>query len=436
MLSSMDTTHESRPSGGPPPLGSRPPLGGLTRATDDTVISGLCGGLGRRFGVDPLVFRIAFVVMSLAGGTGILLYLVGWALVPDDQGKTFGAQWLPGKDRSHKLLAAGLAGVGVLLLIDRITDGHGDDIPLGLVLIGLGAAVLWSRRNGQAVPPVPTRPAPPPTEGWTGTAPIVVPPAESSGEIGTDDRADTDQLTTEPTTPPAAGSSTWTAPPVAPTPVPPAPVYSPATAAHKPPKPAKPPKPRSALVAVTFSLLAILAGVVALAGVDLVTALALALLLVAGAMIIGAWRGRARGLIPVAIVLSGALFVATLLDVPFKGGAGERLYVPASVAELRSPYRLMAGELRLDLRRVDLAGRTVPVVVSMAAGNIVVTVPAGLAVEVDAHIGAGDMDVFGRDWEGIGIDERIVVAGREGAGRLVLDARVGLGQLEVRRAAA
>ena len=145
---SMDTAHDSRPPGGPPPPGSRPPLGGLTRATDDTVISGLCGGLGRQFGIDPLVFRIAFVVMSLAGGTGILLYLVGWALVPDDQGKAFGAQWLPGKDRSHKLLAAGLAGVGLILLLDQITDGHGDDVPLGLVLVGLGAAVLWSRRSG------------------------------------------------------------------------------------------------------------------------------------------------------------------------------------------------------------------------------------------------------------------------------------------------
>ena len=165
---SMDTAHDSRPPGGPPPPGSRPPLGGLTRATDDTVISGLCGGLGRQFGIDPLVFRIAFVVMSLAGGTGILLYLVGWALVPDDQGKAFGAQWLPGKDRSHKLLAAGLAGVGLILLLDQITDGHGDDVPLGLVLGRTGG-------GGVVVPPVGARgvapaaaPAPPsrPDGGW------------------------------------------------------------------------------------------------------------------------------------------------------------------------------------------------------------------------------------------------------------------------------
>ena len=450
MLHSMDTAHETRPPGGPHPPGSRPPLGGLTRATDDTVISGLCGGLGRHFGVDPLVFRIAFVVMSLAGGTGILLYLVGWALVPDDQGQSFGARWLPGKDRSHKLLAAAMAGIGVLLLIDEIFDGHGDDFPIGLVLVGVGAAVLWSRRDGRAVPPgsvpPPPPPPPPPTGGWTETAPVAASapptpsaePAESAEEPApAAGDAATDPTATDLTTPPPAGSSvSWADTAISrPVPPPPAPpVY--AARVAKPPKPPSPPKPRSALVAVTLSLLAILAGVVTLAGLDLAVGLALALFLVAGAMVVGAWRGRARGLIPIAIVLSSALFVASVIDVPLKGGAGERQFRPTTVAELRSPYRLAAGELTLDLRGLDAGGRTVPVVASMAAGNMIVTVPEGMAVEIDAHVGAGSLLIFGREWDGVGIDERLERAGVAGGGRLELDVKVGLGELEVRRAAA
>jgi len=395
------------------------------------VISGLCGGLGRQFGIDPLVFRIAFVVMALAGGTGIILYLVGWALVPDDQGRSFGADWLPGKDRSHKLLAAALAGGGVLLLLDRITNGDGDNFPLGLVLIGVGAAVLWSRRGGQAVTPAPP---PPPPPGAAADAPADA-PAETAAETAADVGDDTtDQVTSDETTPlPAGSSASSSEATVRVTP----PVYRPREPAPpRPPRPPKAPRPRSALVAVTLSLLAILAGVMALAGADVVTGLALALFLVAGAMIVGAWLGRARGLIPIAILLGFALFVANLIDVPLQGGAGDRLFVPASVAELRSPYRLSAGELRIDLRHVDFAGRTVPVVASLAAGDIVVTVPAGVAVAVDAHVGAGDLLVFGRDWSGIGIDERVERAGAEGVGRLELDVKVGLGQLEVRRAAA
>ncbi len=388
-------------------------MGGLTRSIDDKVVSGLCGGLGRHFGVDPLVFRIAFVVMSLAGGTGVLLYLVGWALVPDDQGRAFGAGWLPGKDRGHKLVAAALAGCGALFLIDRITDGHGDDIPLGLVLIGVGAAVLWSRRSGQA-PTVAPPPMPPPMPA--------APAAVAVEGVEPDDTPPTAAPPPPPPTPP---------PPTAPPPPPPPP-----PAALRPPEPPKAAAPRSALAAVTFSLLAILAGVAALAEVDAVVGLALALLLVAGAMVVGAWRGRARGLIPLAVVLSGALFVASLLDVPFKGGAGDRLFVPISAAEIRSPYRLAAGEQRIDLRRVDLAGRTVPVVASTAMGTLIVTVPVDATVEVHGHVGAGKLIVFNREWDGVSIDQLVVVAGREGGGRLVLHAQVGFGELEVRRAAA
>ena len=201
MLTAMDTENQTRPPGGTPPPGPRPPLGGLTRASDDVVISGLCGGLGRQFGIDPLVFRIAFVVMALAGGTGILLYLVGWALVPDDHGETFGARWLPGSDRGHKLLAAGLAGIGLLLLIDQIFDGHGDDVPLGLVLVGLGAAVLWSRREGRT--PTPPAPPAPPPGGWRGTGPPP-PPAPPAAPLAGDE-ASTE--VSDPTTPPPAGSS-------------------------------------------------------------------------------------------------------------------------------------------------------------------------------------------------------------------------------------
>jgi predicted membrane protein len=106
------------------------------------------------------------------------------------------------------------------------------------------------------------------------------------------------------------------------------------------------------------------------------------------------------------------------------------------VADVRTPYRLAAGEMTLDLGHLDLAGRNIPVVASIGAGNIVAIVPENVAVEVDGEVGAGDLLVFGRDWSGIGIDEQVVRPGPEGAGRLVLDLHVGLGQVEVRRAAA
>ena len=56
----------------------------LTRSTTDKYVAGVSGGLGRYFGLDPLLFRVAFVVLSFAGGFGVLAYLLLLAFMPAD----------------------------------------------------------------------------------------------------------------------------------------------------------------------------------------------------------------------------------------------------------------------------------------------------------------------------------------------------------------
>src|SRR5919107_3358238 len=71
--------------------GPEPSVRKLTRSTTDRLIGGVAGGLGRYFGVDPILFRIAFVVLVFAGGIGLLAYLGLLAFVPaDDTGATGG----------------------------------------------------------------------------------------------------------------------------------------------------------------------------------------------------------------------------------------------------------------------------------------------------------------------------------------------------------
>ena len=57
----------------------------LVRPRNDRVIAGVCAGLGRRFGIDPKVVRIAFVLSMLLPGPQILIYLAGWMLIPDEK---------------------------------------------------------------------------------------------------------------------------------------------------------------------------------------------------------------------------------------------------------------------------------------------------------------------------------------------------------------
>ncbi|MGI8723220.1 MAG: PspC domain-containing protein [Geodermatophilaceae bacterium] len=59
----------------------------LQRSSSDRVLTGVCGGLGRQTGVDPILFRVAFVALVFAAGSGILLYLALAVLMPRDDGQ-------------------------------------------------------------------------------------------------------------------------------------------------------------------------------------------------------------------------------------------------------------------------------------------------------------------------------------------------------------
>jgi phage shock protein PspC (stress-responsive transcriptional regulator) len=52
------------------------------RLEEDAVFAGVCSGLGAYFGVDPILFRILFVIMTIAGGSGILIYLIMMLIAP------------------------------------------------------------------------------------------------------------------------------------------------------------------------------------------------------------------------------------------------------------------------------------------------------------------------------------------------------------------
>jgi phage shock protein PspC (stress-responsive transcriptional regulator) len=48
------------------------------------MIAGVCSGIGRRFGIDPTIVRLVFVASMLLPGPQILLYIVGWVLIPEE----------------------------------------------------------------------------------------------------------------------------------------------------------------------------------------------------------------------------------------------------------------------------------------------------------------------------------------------------------------
>ncbi|MCF6241372.1 MAG: PspC domain-containing protein [Bacteroidales bacterium] len=55
----------------------------LYRDPDNSIISGVCGGLGTYFNVDPVLFRVLFILTVIFSGIGLLLYIVLWIVMPE-----------------------------------------------------------------------------------------------------------------------------------------------------------------------------------------------------------------------------------------------------------------------------------------------------------------------------------------------------------------
>jgi phage shock protein C len=54
----------------------------LYRSRSNRKLAGVCGGLAAFFSLDPTLIRVLFVILALAGGSGIVIYLAMWIMVP------------------------------------------------------------------------------------------------------------------------------------------------------------------------------------------------------------------------------------------------------------------------------------------------------------------------------------------------------------------
>jgi len=59
--------------------------------SNDRILGGVCGGIAEYFGIDPSLVRIAWVILTLAAGSGILLYLLAWLIIPSSPNATSSA---------------------------------------------------------------------------------------------------------------------------------------------------------------------------------------------------------------------------------------------------------------------------------------------------------------------------------------------------------
>lgn len=130
---------------GTPPASAR-----LARSRTDRVIGGVAGGLGEYFGVDPVWFRLGFVVFTLAGGSGILAYLIAWVIIPEAGDEASGPR-TPAKPLGPQgSLIAGLAlvAIGIVLLLKQFVPWFSELLwPMAIVVAGLALILMGLRHD-------------------------------------------------------------------------------------------------------------------------------------------------------------------------------------------------------------------------------------------------------------------------------------------------
>ncbi|MSW64007.1 MAG: PspC domain-containing protein [Actinobacteria bacterium] len=181
----MTTTPGATTAPPAPPLLLRRPRGAEDRWL------GVCAALGRATGTDPVLWRVAVVVLTVFGGTGLVLYVAGWLLVPEQ-----------GRDDSvaDRLLRGRRPGLGTAVVLVALalallaaTDSGGRGLGPLLVVGLLGYLVVRRQARGEVlvapaagpvgtatgvvadpVPPAPRRPSGPPVGLATAAAVVLV----------------------------------------------------------------------------------------------------------------------------------------------------------------------------------------------------------------------------------------------------------------------
>jgi signal transduction histidine kinase len=111
---------------------------GLYRSPRRRVIGGVAGGIGERIGVDPVLIRIAFALLSLCFFAGVVLYALLWAALPEDEGQMTVSE--PGVRRAA---SAALVVLGLMIILRSAGLWLGDLVASSLTLVALGVGVLW-----------------------------------------------------------------------------------------------------------------------------------------------------------------------------------------------------------------------------------------------------------------------------------------------------
>ncbi len=366
---------EDRTEGGPGV--GRPPLRRV-----HGVLGGVAAGIAGYFNVEAWLIRLAFFLLVFAGGLGILLYLAGWLVIPEEgSDDSIVEGWVQGISTGPAWIGVALIVIAAIWILSSLNVG-GSGVLVAFALLGIG--ILLYLGEGPARRPK------------TPREPKASKQAAAFSESAL--------VTTR--------------------------------AKQRRPRPRREPRQQSNLG--RFTLAATLIGLGILALLDNAGVLfpeprhyfAAALVIVGAGLVVGAVWGRSRGLIAVGLILAFAMGIAAI-DSTVNAVQDRQVvtYNPQSAAQVSSRYELDAGTLTIDLSDIpssDFAFRA-----NLGAGELNVILPEGIGATINSRLGVGELNVLGTTSQGLGVGRTVSIDGTSTAGNARIDLSVGAGKITV-----
>lgn len=375
----------------------------LTRSASDRMLGGVASGIARKFGIAAMLIRAIFVLLTLAGGLGVALYAAGWFLIrSEDEPESIAERFFARTTGSGAWIGVALVFVALLILLDNVSFLSGGVIwPVGLLVVGL---LLYTGDLPRLFQGSTTKEG---VQQITATSTV-----DTEVPLVADDVGEGDNIITPPPPPP--------------TPTPP--ILPPSI---------REPRPTSILGRITFGVMLLALGVIAVLdnATDLVSPeprhyIALAMTVLGIGLLVGAFVGRARWLILVGVVALPVLWSSPALEYNFSDWDSGTVFVsPSSFDDLDNTVTQGVGEMVVDLTQLDWNGQDVDLDASLQIGELRIIVPDDISVFGELRGSIGEVEFDHETSSGFNPD---IQFGYEGPnGTLNLNASIGIGRLVV-----
>ncbi|MDO5628949.1 MAG: PspC domain-containing protein [Mobilicoccus sp.] len=404
---------------------------GIRRPQQGRWVAGVAAGLGASRGIDPVLFRVGFILLTLLGGIGITAYLLCWLLLPSEDGTV----------PLDRAMRRGDGGAITLLVITAISlfgmigaaFGENSRGLVGLVL--LGGLVFFIVRRGRRIAPATSA-----SSGGAAATPATTSTVSSNSTSSTEPTppltAPSDELSLlDPAVRPApaslrAPSHGSTPPPV------PSPAQSRPVAAPTRPRPPQIPFLLT-LVVAGLAVIAYPAGTTLGSGLERpwLAGLAAMTVVVGVACIVAGLAKRRAAILEAASWIMALSLLLSATAVTNTAGIGDHHWQPRNGVELSTSYSAGIGDATLDLTHLpasDLADAEISV--SGGIGDLTVVLPDDVRTTVVPDLGIGSFTVTDRTSSnstgGVGVDHDPVTVG-SGPHHLTVRIDAGIGDVKI-----